>query len=77
LMRIIEAILRDQNTVLSVSSLVSGAYGISDLCLSLPSIVNSGGIQKVLHMQLSTEEDQKLKHSAQILRETLEQVKAT
>jgi len=77
LMRIIEAILRDQNTVLSVSSLVSGAYGISDLCLSLPSIVNRGGIQKVLHLQLSAEEEHQLKHSAHILKETLEQVKAT
>jgi len=77
LMRIIEAILRDQNTVLSVSSLVSGAYGISGLCLSLPSIVNRDGIQKVLHLHLSDEEEQKLKHSAQVLRETLEQVKTT
>ena len=77
LMRIVEAILRDQNTVLSVSSLVSGAYGISGLCLSLPSIVNRDGIQKVLHLHLSDEEEQKLKHSAQVLRETLEQVKTT
>jgi L-lactate dehydrogenase len=76
-MRIVEAILRDQNTVLSVSSLVSGAYGISGLCLSLPSIVNRDGIQKVLHLHLSDEEEQKLKHSAQVLRETLEQVKTT
>ena len=77
LMRIIEAILRDQNTVLSVSSLVSGAYGISDLCLSLPSIVNRGGIQKVLHLHLSADEEQKLEHSAHVLKETLQQVKTT
>ena len=77
LMRIIEAILRDQNTVLSVSSLVSGAYGISDLCLSLPSVVNRGGIQKVLYLHLSAEEEQKLQHSAQVLKETLGKVKVT
>ena len=77
LMRIVEAILRDQNTVLSVSSLVSDAHGISDLCLSLPCIVNRGGIQKVLHLHLSTEEEQKLKHSTHVLKETLEQVKIT
>jgi L-lactate dehydrogenase len=76
-MRIIEAILRDQNTVLSVSSLVSGAYGISDLCLSLPSVVNRGGIQKVLYLHLSAEEEQKLQHSAQVLKETLGKVKVT
>jgi len=77
LMRIIEAILRDQNTVLSVSSLVSGAYGISDLCLSLPSVVNRGGIQKVLYLHLSADEEQALKHSAQVLKETLGKVKVT
>jgi L-lactate dehydrogenase len=77
LMRIVEAILRDQNTVLSVSSLVSGEYGISGICLSLPSIINRQGIQKVLHLQLSAEEVRKLQESAQVLKETLGQLKAT
>ena len=71
LMRIIEAILRDQNTVLCVSSQVSGEYGISEICLSLPSIVNRQGIQKVLHLQLSGEEVRKLQDSAQVLKGTL------
>ena len=53
LMRIIEAILRDQNTVLSVSSLIRGEYGIRDVCLSLPTIVNRSGIFQVLHLNLS------------------------
>ena len=71
LMRIIEAILRDQNTVLCVSSQVSGEYGISEICLSLPSIVNRQGIQEVLHLQLSGEESLKLQESAQVLKGTL------
>jgi L-lactate dehydrogenase len=75
LMRIIETILRDQNTVLSVSSLVNGMYGISDICLSLPSIVNRGGIQQVLHLQLSEEEVNKLQESARVLKSTLSQLK--
>jgi L-lactate dehydrogenase len=75
LMRIIEAILRDQNTVLSVSSRVNGAYGIEDVCLSLPSIVNRDGIQKVLHLQLSAGEVEKLQNSATVLRKTLAQLK--
>ena len=69
LMRIIEAILRDQNTVLSVSSLVNGEYGIENVCLSLPSIVNRDGIEQVLHLQLSGEEVRKLQESARILAE--------
>lgn len=71
LTRIVEAILRDQNTVLSVSSHVDGIYGISDVCLSLPSIVNRNGIERVLHLNLSTEEEEKLRNSAAILEGTL------
>jgi L-lactate dehydrogenase len=74
LVRIVEAILRDQNTVLSVSSLVSGAYGISDVCLSLPSVLNREGIRKVLYMQVSEEEKRKLQESAGVLRQSLEQI---
>lgn len=75
LMRIVEAILRDQNTVLSVSSLVHGEYGISDICLSLPSIVDRNGIEKVLHLQLSAEEVRKLQESAQVLKQTQDRLK--
>ena len=75
LMRIMEAILRDQNTVLCVSSLLCGEYGISDVCLSLPSIVNRQGIQKVLHLQMSGEEVRKLQESAQVLTKTLGSLK--
>lgn len=77
LIRIIEAILRDQNTVLSVSSLVNGDYGIQDLCLSLPSIVNRSGIERVLRLNLGAEEVQKLRSSAQVLRATLDRLKFT
>jgi L-lactate dehydrogenase len=42
LMRLTEAILRDQNTVLSISSLVTDYYGIDNVCLSLPTVVGGG-----------------------------------
>lgn len=41
-MRIVEAILRDQATALSVSSLVTDYYGTSDICLSLPTATIMG-----------------------------------
>lgn len=69
--RIVEAIVRDQNTVLSVSSLVSGAYGISDVCLSLPSVVNRKGIERVLQLPLRADEEEKLRHSAGVLKSTM------
>jgi L-lactate dehydrogenase len=71
LMRIVEAILRDQSTVLSVSSLVQGLYGIEDVCLSLPTVLHRDGVERVIHLELDNEEEQKLKNSAKVLKETL------
>jgi L-lactate dehydrogenase len=71
LLRITQSILRHQNTVLSVSSLIEDYYGISDLCLSLPTVVDRGGIQQVLRLELDDTEAVKLRHSAQVLRETI------
>jgi L-lactate dehydrogenase len=71
LMRIVEAILRDQHTVLSISSAITGAYGISDVCLSLPTIVNRQGVEKVLHLELSPSEQAGLRHSAEVLKRTI------
>ena len=69
LMRIVEAILRNQATVLSVSSLVADYYGIRDICLSLPAVITRAGVERVLCLELSSEEQQALRHSAEVLRQ--------
>lgn len=74
LVRIVEAILRDQRTVLSVSSLVDGTYGLRDVCLSLPSVVGRNGVEEVLPLSLSQDEMAALRRSATLLRETLDAV---
>jgi L-lactate dehydrogenase len=71
LMRIVEAILRDHGTVLSVSSLVTGYYGIDDLCLSLPTVVDGSGIQRQIRLQLDEQEQEGLRKSAAVLRKTI------
>jgi len=70
LMLITRAILRNQSTVLSVSSLIDGPYGLHDVCLSLPTIVNRHGIKHVLELDLNPDELQKLRHSADVLKGT-------
>jgi L-lactate dehydrogenase len=70
LMRIVEAIIRDQRTVLSVSSLVQDYYGISGVSFSLPTVVNRRGIEWVLRLQLSDHEVEALRHSAKVLQDT-------
>ena len=71
LLRIVEAIVRDQRTVLSVSSLINDYYGIDDVCLSLPTIIGAGGIEQVLRVGLSPGEATALRRSAAVLRETI------
>jgi L-lactate dehydrogenase len=69
LVQITKAIVRDQHTVLSVSSLLRGYYGIDDVCLSLPAVLGREGVERVLHMPLADSEIEALRRSAQILKE--------
>lgn len=62
--RIIEAILNDEHRVLPVSRLVDNYYGISDVCLSLPSIVGRRGCPENLAVPLSAAESTGLRQSA-------------
>ena len=50
--RIVNAIIRDEDTILPVSSLVSGHYGLGDVCLGLPSIVGREGVKRILDIPL-------------------------
>jgi L-lactate dehydrogenase len=47
-----------------VSSLVEGHYGIDGVCLSLPAVIDRGGVRRVLPLPLSPEETNRLHHSA-------------
>jgi len=68
---IVQAILRDQNTVLCVSSLVNNYGDIDDVCLSLPSVVGRNGIERILHSNLNAEEMSGLHCSAQVLKTSI------
>ena len=74
LTRLVEAILRDQSTVLSVSSLIDDYYGIGDVCLSLPAVVDHGGVERVLRLELNQTEIEGLRRSAEVLKGTLAQL---
>lgn len=71
LVKITEAILRGQSSVLTVSVLLEGEFGINDVCLSVPCIVSDGGINKIIKSPLSTSEIISLKRSADILRQSI------
>lgn len=71
---ITKAILRNQNRILTVSSLVQGFYGLPELCISLPSLVNRQGATKIINMSLSEIEEEKLKKSCQVLYDVIEKL---
>ena len=67
LVRITEAILRDENSILPVSTLINNYYGINDVCLSLPCVVNKSGVKQFLNIELSEDEHKLFKKSAETL----------
>ncbi|RQD66703.1 MAG: L-lactate dehydrogenase [Desulfonatronovibrio sp. MSAO_Bac4] len=72
--RITEAVFQNQQSVLTVGTLMRGEYGIKDVCLSLPCAVGSGGVGHVFSNPLAENEEKALRNSARILRENLASV---
>lgn len=71
---IVESILRDQHSVLPVSSLMQGEYGLENVCLSLPTVVGREGVVQVLELPLAEEELESLRRSAAVLQEVARSV---
>ena len=66
--RIVTSIVRDEKTILPVSTLVSGHYGLEDVCLGVPAVIGSGGVEHVLDIPLSSMEKEQLIDSAEKLK---------
>jgi RecA/RadA recombinase len=69
--RIVEAIIRNENSVMTVSSLLEGQYGLSEVCLSVPSIVNSNGVESILEVPIDNTEKELLIKSGQTIKEVI------
>jgi L-lactate dehydrogenase len=74
LLSIVESVLRDQHTVMTVSSPLSGQYGVSDISISMPAIVGRRGVEEVLNLPLSESELAAFQSSAQTLKDRLAEV---
>lgn len=71
---ICETIFADANEILTLSSLMHGEYGIDDVCLSVPTLLNDRGMGGKLILNLSEEELSKLRHSSDVLKDIIRQV---
>ena len=71
---VVHAIALDSKRILPVSSLVSGTYGMRDVCISVPTVIGRKGVLNQLEIDLWPKEVSALQHSGQVLRETIDLV---
>jgi L-lactate dehydrogenase len=71
---ITQAILRGQNNVLTVSTMLEGEFGIDDVCLSVPSIVSAGGVHRIIQGPLRHYEREALYQCALALKNVLRDI---
>ena len=69
--KIVKAVLSDQNEVLALSSYLQNYHGISNVCLSVPTIVNRNGIKEHIVMPLNSLEKKQLRKSASIIKKII------
>ncbi len=69
-----EALSFKTGTLLTLSTLLTGEYGINDVCLSIPSVVSSEGLKSKLIAPLTDSELVSLKHSADCLKDVIKQI---
>jgi len=74
LVKITRSILRNENSILPVSTLISNYCGISDVCISIPSLVNIKGVEQYLKLDLSEQEQELFKHSANTLKNIIKTI---
>lgn len=72
--RIAEAIIGDENSILTVSSMLDGEYGISDICLSVPTVIGADGAEKIVGNDFSEEELCGLKKSAEAMKKLVKEI---
>jgi L-lactate dehydrogenase len=71
---VVHALALDSRKVLPVSTLQMGAYGLRDVCLSVPTVVGCGGMRQHIELPLTQKERLGLTQSARVLREIIQQV---
>ena len=69
--RVTGSVIGDESSVFTVSSVLNGEYGLSDVALSLPAVVNRNGLDRIVNVKFSDLENEQLRHSAQQIREAI------
>lgn len=72
--RICECVVRDEKSILPVSSIMHGNYGIKEIALSMPAIIGADGIETHVPISLNEKEMEKLHNSAKTIRKIAEEL---
>ncbi len=72
--RIVKSIVSDEDSILPVSTLVNGHYGLSDICLSVPAVIGREGVKQVLDIPLNDDEMRRLRLSAETISQSIRDV---
>jgi len=67
----VRGVLNDERRVLPASTLMEGEYGLEDICIGVPVVLGSGGIEKIIQLELADEEQRALTRSAETYRDQL------
>jgi L-lactate dehydrogenase len=74
LLSIVRAVVRNQHTVLTVSTMLDGDYGVDDVCVSLPCVVGRRGLERRLNVELADSELEDFRQSARIVKESMREL---
>jgi L-lactate dehydrogenase len=71
LVRIVSAIVRNEKSVLTVSTFLDGEYRLTDVCLGVPAMIGEAGVERIIESVLPAEEQVALEKSASVIKEAL------
>ncbi|MGG3845018.1 L-lactate dehydrogenase [Aeribacillus composti] len=74
LVRITKAILKNENSILTVSSYLEGEYGQNDVYIGVPAKLNRNGVQEIIEIELNEKEKEQFNYSVSVLKETMKSV---
>jgi malate dehydrogenase len=74
--QMVEAVLRDKKRVLPCAAFLEGEYGLNDMYFGVPCVLGAGGVEKVLELPLNDEEMALVKKSADVVKSSIEALKA-
>lgn len=68
---LIEAIVQDKNEIIPVSVLLNGEYGLKDICLGVPCVINRKGVDRIIEIKLTSQEKKELQKTEKLFKECM------